>query len=189
MRTWDDEKSVIYLLLLLVRHGQSNYFFGRTKLERRVFDNFFSKTVDEFEIPNVSNYKLDNTNDLLQEALKYFENHPSIINIESKGFDASFTFGDTSSSKIIKLFKTPIVKKASQGTDIPTKVVKLLADFFGNFIFKNFSYCLKKGEFSCVPKHPDVEPVHKKQIKSAKVNNRPASILPNLSKLYEKLMY
>ena len=34
MRTWDDEKSVIYLLLLLVRHGQNNYFFGRTKLEK-----------------------------------------------------------------------------------------------------------------------------------------------------------
>ena len=33
MRTWDDEKSVIYLLILLVRHGQNNYFFGLTKLE------------------------------------------------------------------------------------------------------------------------------------------------------------
>ena len=31
---WDDEKSVIYLLLLLVQHGQNNYFFGRTKLEK-----------------------------------------------------------------------------------------------------------------------------------------------------------
>ena len=111
-----------------------------------------SKTVDELEILNVWNYKLDNTNDLLQEALKYFENHPSITNIESKGFDASFTFRDTS---FIKLFKTLIVKKASQETDIPTKVVKLHANFFGNFIYKNFSYCLKKGEFPCVPKHPE----------------------------------
>ena len=34
MRTWDDEKSVIYLLLLLVQHGQNNYFFGGTKLEK-----------------------------------------------------------------------------------------------------------------------------------------------------------
>ena len=45
MRTWDDEKSVIYLLLLLVRHGQNNNFFGRTKLEKiryilnRIFTN------------------------------------------------------------------------------------------------------------------------------------------------------
>ena len=96
---------------------------------------------------NVWNYKLDNTNDLLQEALKYFENHPSITNIESKGFDASFTFRDTSSSKVIKLFKTLIVKKASQETDIPTKVVKLHADFFGNFICKNLATVLKRVNF------------------------------------------
>ena len=34
MRTWNNEKSVIYLLLLLVQHGQNNHFFGRTKLEK-----------------------------------------------------------------------------------------------------------------------------------------------------------
>ena len=34
MPTWDDEELVIYLLLLLVQHGQNNYFFCRTKLEK-----------------------------------------------------------------------------------------------------------------------------------------------------------
>ena len=34
MRTWEDEKSEVYLLLVLVRHDQNNYFFGRTKLEK-----------------------------------------------------------------------------------------------------------------------------------------------------------
>ena len=57
----------------------------------RAFNNFFSKTVDEFKIFNVSNYKLDNPNDTLKEALRYFENHPSITNIKSKSFDANFT--------------------------------------------------------------------------------------------------
>ena len=37
MRPCDDDKSVIYLLLLLVRHGQNNYFFGRTKLEKILY--------------------------------------------------------------------------------------------------------------------------------------------------------
>ena len=75
--------------------------------------NFFSKTVDELKIPNVSNYKLDSTNDPLKEALKHFENCPSITNINSKSFDANFTIRDTSSSEIIKLIKTLNVKKAS----------------------------------------------------------------------------
>ena len=73
--------------------------------------------------------------------------------------------------------------------DISTKIVKLNADFFGNFICKNFNYCFKKGEFPYVLKHADVVPVHKKEIKSDKANYRPVNILPNLSKVYEKLMY
>ena len=78
---------------------------------------------------------------------------------------------------------------AFQKSDIPTKIGKLNADFFGNFICKNFDYCLKKGEFPCVLKHADVVPVHKEEIKSDKANYRSVSILPNLSKIYEKLMY
>ena len=35
----------------------------------------------------------------------------------------------------------------------------------------------------------DVVPVHRKEIKSDKANYRPDSILPNLSEIYEKLMY
>ena len=76
----------------------------------RVFNNFFSKTVDELKIPNISNYKLDNTNDPLKEALRYFENHPSITNIKSKSFDQNFTFRDTSSSELIKS-----IQRYSQG--------------------------------------------------------------------------
>ena len=64
----------------------------------QVFNNFFSKIVDELKIPNISNYKIDNTNDPLKEALRYFENDPSITNIKSKSFHTNFNFRDTSSS-------------------------------------------------------------------------------------------
>ena len=66
------------------------------------FNKFFSKTVDEIKIPNISNYTLDNTNPL-KEALRYFEKHPSITNIKSKSFDGNFSFRDTSSSEVINL--------------------------------------------------------------------------------------
>ena len=38
-------------------------------------------------------------------------------------------------------------------------------------------------------KHADVAPVHKKEVKSGKAVYRPVSIPPNLSKIYEKLIY
>ena len=96
----------------------------------RVFNNFFSKTDDELKIPNISNYKLDDTNDSMKEALRCFENHPIIKNIKSKSFGANFTFRNTSSSKAIKLIKTLNVKMVSQNRDISTTIVKLNADFF-----------------------------------------------------------
>ena len=77
----------------------------------RVFNIFFSETVDELKIPNISNHKLDNTNDSLKQALKYFKSHLSITNIKSKSSDANFTFRDTSFSEIIKLIKTLNVKR------------------------------------------------------------------------------
>ena len=94
---------------------------------------------------------------------------PSITYIKSKSFDANFTFRDTSSNEFINLIKTLNVKKVAQKSDIPTKIVELNADFFGNFICKNFNYCLRKGELPCVLKHADVIPVLKKEIKSNKV--------------------
>ena len=74
-----------------------------------LFSNKFSKS--ELKIPNISDYKLDNTNDPLKEALRYFENHLSITNTKSRSFDTNFTFRDTSSSEVIKLIKTLNVKK------------------------------------------------------------------------------
>ena len=89
-------------------------------------------------------------------------------------------------SEVIELIKTLNIKKASQKSNIPTKVVKLNADFFGNLICKNFHYCLKKGELPRVLKHADVIPVHRKKIKSDKANYRPVGILLNLSNLFMK---
>ena len=63
-------------------------------------------------IPSISNYMLDNFIDPLREPLKYFEIHLSIAR-ERKGFGASFTFKDISSSEFIEFSKTLGVKQAS----------------------------------------------------------------------------
>ena len=49
-----------------------------------------------------------------------------------------------SSSEVIRLIKALTVKKSSQKSDIPTKILQLNAAIFGNFICENFNYCLKK---------------------------------------------
>ena len=65
----------------------------------------------------------------------------------------------------------------------------LAVNHFGNYILRDFNYCLEKCKFTCVQKHADDVQLHKKKTKSEKANCRPINILPNFSKIYEKLMY
>ena len=58
-----------------------------------------------------------------------------------------------------------------------------------NFICLHFNYCIDIGEFPVVFKHGDIKSLHKKKEKSNRTNYRTVSILPNLSKIDEKLIY
>ena len=58
-----------------------------------------------------------------------------------------------------------------------------------NLICLHFNYCIDIGEFPHKFKHADIIPLHKKKEKSNKTNYRTVSILLNLSKIHEKLIY
>ena len=79
--------------------------------------------------------------------------------------------------------------KTCQIKDSHIKIIKMNSDIFANFICLHFNYCIDIGEFPQEFKNADIIPVHKKKEKSDKTNYRPVSILPNLSKIYEKLIY
>ena len=80
-------------------------------------------------------------------------------------------------------------KKASQATDIPVKIIKENKDVISFYVFHNFNIALSSCCFSTALKYADVRPAFKKDDKTDKENDRPISILPNLSKVYERLMY
>ena len=68
------------------------------------------------------------------------------------------------------------------------KWLKWIFDIFAEFVAKDFNNCVDKGVFADELKHAGVTPVHKKKDKSDKTNYRPASILTNISEIYEKLI-
>ena len=80
--------------------------------------------------------------------------------------------------------------KASQENDIPVKLLKANADNICEIIFTYFNNNLvDKGLFPESLKTANVTPVFKKDSRTDKTNYRPVSILPNLSKVYERLIY
>ena len=81
------------------------------------------------------------------------------------------------------------INKATQNTDIPTKIIKENSDIFGDFIFSNLNCCINNSSYPSLLKRADITPVHKKDSKSEKNNYRPVSILSNISKVYERIMF
>ena len=122
-------------------------------------------------------------------ATKLYDQNPSIINIKEKNFDSVLNFKKPSSIEIENVINNLSIVKARQDYGIQTKVVKRNKDIFANFIAKDFNNCVDKGVFPEDLKYADVTPVHKKKDKNDKTNYRPVSILPNISKIYEKLIY
>ena len=80
------------------------------------------------------------------------------------------------------------VSKASQDSDIPTKIIKVNADIFAEVLYNVFNRSLEVGEFPSAMKLANLTPVHKKSSRYDKVNYRPVSILPNLSKVFERCL-
>ena len=80
-------------------------------------------------------------------------------------------------------------KKASQNSDIPTKIIKENSDIFGKVLCSFINDSIKPFTFPSCLKEADVTPIHKKGKKDKKENYRPVSILPVLSKIFERIMF
>ena len=72
---------------------------------------------------------------------------------------------------------------------MPTKIIKEYSDIFATIIVEDFNKCMHNGAFPKSLKISEVIPVYKKDEPYDKSNNRPISILSNLSKIYERYMH
>ena len=67
------------------------------------------------------------------------------------------------------------VFKASQDSDLPTKIIKMTADIFAEVLFNVFNRSLEVGGFPSRMKLANVTPVHKKGSRYDEGNYRPVS--------------
>ena len=64
-------------------------------------------------------------------AINTFQNHLNVVNIKQ--------------NEVPKIDKNLNVHKTCQGSDIPTKFIKINIDLFSSFICRHFSYCKSIG--------------------------------------------
>ena len=156
-----------------------------------IFNNSFIESVSNLDIDRnlyIGNCSI--SDNLVEKAIKMYNNHPSIIKISKKGFlKDNFSFQHVFYDNILKVIDSIDSSKAYQKDNIPPKILKQNKDISALVLAYDTNRCIVEGTFPSNLKNADVTPLYKKTDRLLKVNYRPVSILPTLSKVYENVLH
>lgn len=92
-------------------------------------------------------------------------------------------------SEIATIISNFGLKKASGPNSIPNNLLKEFSSFLTYPIKILVNKSLSEGTFPTLLKTAQVCPIYKKSDKTKCINYRPISLLSNLSKIFERIMY
>ena len=122
--------------------------------------------------------------------LDAFNSHPSIERIRrTVKTNEKFSFQPVPENLVRQIILNLDGSKATPVLDIPADMLKSTLDIHLPFLTKIISYSF---ENDCFPNEiilAEVTPIFKKNNDLEKENHRPASILSNVPKVFEKIMY
>ena len=151
---------------------------------------FFPNAVKNLKIPRFSdtNPLAERLSDSTLEVILKYKNHPSIVVITNTNDNSNFPLNEVAAEEVYKEIRKPSPRKSVQTTDIPIRVLKGNAHIFADYICRFFNEPIKKSTFLSILRNANITPVFKKEYKSSKGNYRPVSILPVISKTFEKML-
>ena len=169
---------------------ENNNIFQEDKKVAEIFNEFFSNVVNNLNIEIDKEILVEDLNEVypIRIAIKKYSKHPSIVKINAAPgniIGEKFSFCHTTIDNIYNEIKALNSLKSSPKDSIPSKIINVNCDIFGEKLFTDFD----PGLFPSNLKYADVTPVYKKGERVDKNNYRPISLLPALSKIFEKLLY
>ena len=102
----------------------------------QIFCGYFSNVISDFPIPSISK-NISNATDITDAVLgtiNVFQDHLIIKNIRAKNFKSVFSLTHNNEIEIKKNIRGMNIHKTCQLKGIPTKIIKMNADIFVNFI-------------------------------------------------------
>ena len=176
-----------------------NSLSNNTKKNWQVLNSLLGKsksiTTDNFLINNLT---VSNDESIALAFSEYFIDHPQHIqqNIPNSFADFShlvplseMTMGFYYSSDEEFIRAISQLKNNSSLNDIPTLVLKICKRNIATYLSKLFNMCIDQSLFPNIFKISRITPIYKKGSRSLIENYRPIAVLPNLSKLFDKLIY
>ena len=164
-------------------------------------DADIAKTFNEYFI-NIPILKIPNNQSFFTQTRSLEENtilgiterykdHPSINLIKSKNscLANTFSFTPVSIEEVKRAIESLDPKKVAQEKDIDINILKQNSDFFAFHVQKDINASISTSKSPNDLKEADVILVYKKKSKLSKENYMPISILPNISKMYERCLY
>ena len=132
----------------------------------------------------------ENLTDPVDIAITKFENHPSIIDIkEHVSIKTKFSFSYVEASDIITEIRNLDTKKAGTFSNISARQLKQVEEIIVGPLVEIWNKEIKGNrKFPSKLKYADLTPIFKKLECVLKENYRPVSILPVVSKIFERIM-
>ena len=160
----------------------------------KVLNTFFSDIVSNLNIAEYSNCEplANNISDPVLKCLVKYRNHPIILAIGEvckKHPRLQFSFSKINREKILSEILKLETSKACEFTDISTKIFKDNADIFADIILASVNDSVETSDLPSSLKKANKTPVFKKSDRNCKDNYRPVSILPNMSKIFERCIF
>jgi hypothetical protein len=157
----------------------------------QIFNSFFVNITKNLNIVPWENCQSEEgqvSNTDIKSILRKYQNHPSILSIAQSNTADSFSFSIVMSEQILRIILKLDPKKSVSGP-FPSKIVQMVADVISLPIARCINMALETSNFPNSLKLAEISPIFKKGDKFLKENYRPISILPCLSKIFEKVIF
>ena len=192
----------------IIRKAKKDYYItklqasaNKSKAIWSVINEILSKKRKRTEIKKIKTPNGQHTNDP-QQIADAFNNYfcsigsklaSEIPDVPHKIFSPrvqhSFALFETNPEEISKLIAALNPKKGNRLNDIPTSMIKLSNYIISPFLSEIFNSCMTQGCYPDRLKIAQVIPVYKKGPKDECSNYRPISLLSNMNKLFERILY
>ena len=135
---------------------------------------------------------ISNTIDI-DKITKHFDDHISVCKIKEVYSESlqedNFSFKMASMDQVKKIVLKLNSKKSSTYGAIPANILKQTIEVHLKYLTNTINHSLKESTFLDELKQSEVIPVYKKLDPLQKENHRPVSLLPHISKVFERVIY
>jgi len=159
------------------------------------FQNFFDNAVSSLNLQCDKSFLTDTSNldNPIDAAIEKFKNHPSISllnkHLDNNKEQAAFDFDFVNEDDILKELNNLDSKKNGTFKGIPSKCLKTGSEECKEYLANVWNEeIVAQCHFPDELKLADVTPIFKKNDPISAKNYRPVSVLPTVSKVFERIM-